>query len=100
MPVIFLTGPARGVNGSCLLILASSSPPRAISVTVTLNLSQQQWNTLSSALEESIGHAQDDATEALKKHSLTRARKRRMDAEEYRNLRDALDIQYVHGREV
>lgn len=65
-------------------------------MTVHLSLSQEQYATLLAALDESIDNARTAAAEALRKHNLTRHRRRKEAAAEYAEIRDILDIQYSH----
>lgn len=63
---------------------------------VNLRLSQEQFVTLTDALEYAISHAKDDAGEALKKHNLGRYRRRKDDARAYERIRQLIEMQYSH----
>lgn len=63
---------------------------------VNLRLSQEQFVTLTGALEYAISRARDDAGEALRKHNLGRYRRRKDDAAAYEQIRQLIEIQYSH----
>lgn len=96
MSGLFLTGPARPVNGSCLLVTASSTQQRDAPMSIVLRLSQEQFGTLTSALDRAIERSTDDAAEALRKHNIARHRRLSDDVKEYDKLKQIIEIQLTH----
>lgn len=93
---MILIGRTRAVNGSCMLMVVSSTQRRVVPMSIDLRFSQEQFAILMAALGRAIESTTDSAAEALKKHNLARYRKLANDAKSYDAIKQLIDVQLDH----